>query len=317
MEQEKETVLIVDDEPTNVEFLHEILGNSLEILVARNGRDALKIAAEKRPDLILLDIVLPDLDGYEVCTCLKTDSKTQDIPVIFVTALDQEENETKGLGTGAIDYITKPFSPPIVLARVRNHLTLKRYQDLLQDLSETDGLTGIPNSRRFDKFLDLEWKRAARNQVSVSLVLMDIDFFKAFNDHYGHLAGDDCLRQVASALRDCARRPGDLIARFGGEEFACLMPETDINGALVAAERIRESIRGLHISHAFSAAGDHVTLSFGVAATVPTIELSSDLIKSADECLYRAKQNGRNQIASPSGPWARELTLVRRRAENV
>ncbi|HQN19877.1 MAG TPA: PleD family two-component system response regulator [Syntrophobacteraceae bacterium] len=301
MEKEKvrQTVLIVDDAPANIELLSEVLESEYEVLFALSGEDGLNIAFEEAPDLILLDIVMPQMDGYEVCARLKADPRTQTIPVIFVTAMDLEEDETKGLALGAIDYITKPIRPPIVRARVRNHLELKRYRDLLERLTTTDGLTGIANRRRFDAFLESEWSRARRSQKPLSLIMLDIDFFKAFNDHYGHLAGDDCLRQVAQCLDGRVRRPADLVARYGGEEFACLLPETNAMGAATMAKRFLESMNELNIPHAYSEAADHVTLSMGVATIIPLIgQPSSELVRRADQLLYEAKQNGRNQFRS-------------------
>jgi diguanylate cyclase (GGDEF)-like protein len=298
-EKVRQTVLIVDDAPANIELLSEVLESEVEVLFALSGEDGLNIAFEEAPDLILLDIVMPEMDGYEVCARLKADPRTRTIPVIFVTAMDLEEDETKGLALGAIDYITKPIRPPIVRARVRNHLELKRYRDLLERLTTTDGLTGIANRRRFDAFLESEWSRARRSQKPLSLIMLDIDFFKAFNDHYGHLAGDDCLRQVAQCLADGVRRPADLVARYGGEEFACLLPETTAMGAVTMAKRFLESMEELNIPHAYSEAADHVTLSMGVATLVPLVgQPSSDLVRHADQLLYEAKQNGRNQFRS-------------------
>jgi diguanylate cyclase (GGDEF)-like protein len=295
----KPTILVVDDATSNIEILNGVLDSDYEILFATCGKDALEIIKEQMPDLILLDIVMPDIDGYEVCTRIKADAKTQEIPVIFITAMGQEEDESKGLNAGAIDYITKPIRPSIVKARIRNHLELKRYRDSLKTLSTVDGLTGVGNRRRFDEILSREWLRARRNLSPISLLLMDIDFFKAYNDHYGHLAGDDCLRKVAAGLSGIARRPADLLARYGGEEFVLLLPETDAEGGLKIANRVREKMDHLKIPHAFSAAASYVTLSIGVATMVPTDEETfNELIKRSDELLYEAKQNGRNQVRS-------------------
>lgn len=299
MEINRQTVLIVDDMPSNIEILVGVLESDYEVIFATRGEEALKIAAAQNPDLILLDIVMPDMDGYEVCAKLKSNVKTQDIPVIFVTAKDQEEDESKGLNAGVIDYITKPIRPAIVKARVHNHLELKRYRDSLKTLSMIDGLTGIPNRRQFDEALESEWRRARRNQTSLAILMMDIDFFKAYNDHYGHLAGDDCLRQLARSLAEVMRRPADLVARYGGEEFVVLLPETKIEGAMEMAGRIQAKVKLLNIAHGHSSAADRVTLSIGVAASVPTDKIMPlDLIKQADDCLYAAKQNGRNTIKS-------------------
>jgi diguanylate cyclase (GGDEF)-like protein len=299
MDIKKQSVLIVDDMVSNIEILSGVLGTEYEVLFATSGKDALDVVYDQAPDLILLDVIMPDMDGYEVCAKLKADEKTRDIPVIFVTAMDQEEDESKGLNAGVIDYITKPFRSSIVKARVRNHLELKRYRDLLKELSTVDGLTGIPNRRRFDEVLESEWRRARRNQTPLSLLLMDIDFFKAYNDHYGHLAGDDCLRQLARGLAEIVRRPADLVARYGGEEFVLLLPDTDADGAIWVANRVQDKIKHLNIPHSHSAVADHVTFSIGVATLVPADDQTLfDLIQCADKLLYTAKQNGRNCVSN-------------------
>ena len=297
MENRKQIVLIVDDMTANIEVLDGVLGEEYEILFATNGKDAVEIATDNQPDIILLDVVMPDMDGYEVCARLKANHQTQDIPVIFITAMNQEEEESKGLNAGGIDYITKPIRPSIVKARVRNHLELKRYRDHLKELSSLDGLTGIANRRKFNEWLDHEWRRARRNQTPIALLIMDIDYFKPYNDHYGHIAGDDCLKRVAEILKETARRPADLLARYGGEEFVLLLPETDRAGALRVAEQFRQRMRIANISHEFSHAAPYVTLSIGIGATIPSDSQSSDeLIESADKCLYAAKEKGRNRV---------------------
>ncbi len=299
MDIKKQSVLIVDDMVSNIEILSGVLGTEYEVLFATSGKDALDVVYDQAPDLILLDVIMPDMDGYEVCAKLKADERTRDIPVIFVTAMDQEEDESKGLNAGVIDYITKPFRSSIVKARVRNHLELKRYRDLLKELSTVDGLTGIPNRRRFDEVLESEWRRARRNQTPLSLLLMDIDFFKAYNDHYGHLAGDDCLRQLARGLAEIVRRPADLVARYGGEEFVLLLPDTDADGAIWVANRVQDKIKHLNIPHSHSAVADYVTFSIGVATLVPADDQTLfDLIQCADKLLYTAKQNGRNCVSN-------------------
>jgi diguanylate cyclase (GGDEF)-like protein len=299
MRVEKQTILIVDDTSANIEILDGILNPEYEILFAMCGKDALEIAGEQIPDLILLDVVMPEMDGYEVCRQLKANLKTQDIPVIFITAMGQEEDESKGLNAGAIDYITKPVRASIVKARLRNHLELKRYRDSLKTLSTIDGLTGIPNRRTFDDALSQEWRRSRRSQAPLSLLMMDIDFFKAYNDHYGHVSGDDCLRQIARGIAESAQRPADLAARYGGEEFAVLLPETDLPGAVCMAGKVQHGVESLNIPHAFSSAADHITLSIGVATIIPTDQQSPlELIRSADELLYEAKQRGRAQVRS-------------------
>lgn len=209
-------LLIVDDAPINIQLLNDVLKDDVRVFFATNGSDALKIASTTIPDLILLDIMMPEMDGYEVCRKLKTDPLLRDIPVIFITAKSQQEDEATGLELGAVDYITKPFSPGIVRLRVRNHLELKRQRDLLGRLSFLDGLTGLPNRRGFDEFLSREWRRAVRNKSHISIVMIDIDKFKDYNDSYGHLAGDDCLKKVAAILENSLDRAADFVARYGG-----------------------------------------------------------------------------------------------------
>src|SRR3990172_5856812 len=291
-------ILIVDDVPTNIKVLVQALKNpDYEIMAATNGQEALTIANSERPDLILLDIMMPEMDGYEVCAQLKKNKATEQIPVIFVTVKDEDADEARGLDLGAVDYITKPIRAPIVKARVRNHLELKRQRDLLEKLSSVDGLTGIPNRRRFDEFMDLEWRRTSRTKSPLSIIMMDIDYFKRFNDHYGHALGDDCLRQVAHTLSNFIKRTTDLVARYGGEEFICVLPLADLKDAVAIANRIRSNVLALEIPHACSSVSEFVTMSLGVATTIPTLDITQgNIIDAADKALYEAKAAGRNQV---------------------
>ncbi|HEY4002133.1 MAG TPA: diguanylate cyclase [Candidatus Xenobia bacterium] len=291
-----QTVLAIDDVPANLKLLGEILGPAYRFLCSTSAQAGFEIAVAQRPDVILLDVVMPEVDGYEICRQLKAQQQTEQIPVIFITSLKDETDETRGLDIGAIDYITKPFCPAIVRARIRNHLELKRYRDLLEAMSMTDGLTGVANRRHFEQFLDREWRSAIRRQAPMSLVLMDIDHFKLYNDHYGHLEGDECLRAVAQALQGGARRASELVARYGGEEFACVLPETSLESAKGLAGQQREAVLALERPHARSTWG-FVTVSMGVASVVPSLgQEPGDLIRQADEHLYVAKKNGRNQV---------------------
>lgn len=292
-------ILIVDDEQLNIEVLCDVLEEDGDMLFALNGETALQLAQEEMPDIILLDVMMPDMDGYEVCRRLKGNPSTSHIPVIFVTALSQVADETKGLELGATDFITKPVSPPVVRARVKNHIELKRYRDFLTEIAFVDGLTQIPNRRRYDEFLDTEWRRAIRQESSLSMILMDIDHFKQFNDTYGHLEGDRCLQEVAAALEKTLHRPADLAARYGGEEFACLLPETDMTGAMHLAEKLRTAIEQLKLPHKSSLTAEYVTISVGVSSVMATTEQTSeDLFKLADKALYTAKETGRNKVVS-------------------
>lgn len=288
-------ILVVDDERSNIEIISEIFGNDHEVLFATEGNRALEIAAISKPDVILLDMMMPGIDGCEVCKRLKENPQTSAIPVIFISALGDVATETLGLELGAMDYVTKPFSPAVVKIRVNNQIELKRAREQLAWLVNVDGLTGIANRRRFDEVIASEWSRASRSQQPVALALIDVDLFKNYNDHYGHQAGDDCLRSVAKVFEAHAHRPGDLVARYGGEEFAFIISASDGTTALRMAENIRMALVSTQLPHALSPFGQ-VTVSIGVAAFPPgNGETSEALVRKADEALYQAKKQGRNQ----------------------
>ncbi len=296
MTREKELILVVDDSPTNLAILNVVLREVYNVVTATNGPDALNLAASEEPDLIILDIMMPGMDGYEICDRLKSNPFTKEIPVIFVTAMDQERQEAKGLAMGAVDYLAKPVSPPIVLARVRNQLELKKQRDFLRRLSAVDGLTGIANRRSFEEDFDKEWRRAARMQSPISLFLSDVDFLRNYNDAYGYLAGDDCLKALAQAMSKSMLRPADILARYSGEEFVGLLPDTDSKGAVVVADRLLAAIRGLALPHAHSDAAPIVTISMGFASCMPHRDNDrAGLFKLAGDALYAAKKGGRNQ----------------------
>jgi diguanylate cyclase (GGDEF)-like protein len=290
-------ILIVDDAVANIKLLADVLKTNYQVSFARSGEEALRLLGrEPAFDLVLLDIMMPGMSGYELCQRLKADPATRNVPVIFLTAKSEEADETRGLELGAVDYITKPFSMPILQARVRTHLELKRHRDLLENLSSLDGLTGIPNRRRFDEVARREWKQGMRDRRPLSVVLIDIDAFKAFNDTYGHLAGDDCLKQVATALSEAIRRPSDFLARYGGEEFVGLLPRTDPDGAVQVAEGMRQAVAALQISHERSPTAPHLTISLGVSTCIPALDQNlSGFVNGADQALYRAKNLGRNR----------------------
>jgi diguanylate cyclase (GGDEF)-like protein len=294
----RQTILIADDSTAVVTLLRAVLGEEYDVIVAPTGPAAVENALQRQPDLILLDVMMPGMDGFEVCRRLRAEERTQRIPVMFITGLNAPEDERRGLELGAIDFIAKPIQPAIVRLRVRNHLELKRYRDFLEDLSLVDGLTGIGNRRRFDEFLIREWRRSRRARTPLALVMLDVDYFKAFNDKYGHAAGDECLREVAATIAMVVRRPGDLCARYGGEEFAAILPHTDLAGARTLGERIRAAVTGLEIPHARSAVAPVVTVSIGVAAgDIAGNEEPEALLRAADRRLYEAKIAGRNRVA--------------------
>ena len=293
------TVLVVDDDVTNITIIAHLLESECDVVFATSGEQALDLIARVQPDLVLLDVMMPGMDGYAVCKKLKADPVTAAIPVIFVTGLQESESESHGLELGAADYVTKPFNANVVRARVRNHVELKRARDRLAALAATDGLTGLANRRAFDAALDRECKRLARTHALMGLVMLDIDHFKAFNDAYGHIAGDDCLRRVADALTSAMHRPADLAARYGGEEFVCILPDTTIEGAVAVAERIQSAIRDLAIPQSRPKADGTVRASYGVVSTVCVQETDGEaILQSADACLYQAKQDGRNRIVT-------------------
>lgn len=299
-----QTVLIVDDEPINIKALELVLGEEHNLVFATDGETALEMAqANPQPDLILMDIVMPGLDGFEVCARLKKNDKTRNIPVVFLTAKWETSEETRGLELGAVDYIRKPFSPPIIKARIRNHLELKKTRDLLQNLSTLDGLTNIPNRRRFDEIFSHEWNRALRTKTHLCLLFIDIDHFKNYNDFYGHLAGDDCLRAVARALQATLGRAADFLARYGGEEFIILLPDTTQSGCRHLAENIRQAVERLRIEHKASPVADHITVSVGAVTCTDVTQCDRALlVEHADKLLYQAKHEGRNRVLAESIP---------------
>ncbi len=292
-------ILIVDDAMENIQILHQALEDDHDVLFAMNGEKALQLAQHQLPDLILLDAMMPDMDGYAVCRALRTSPVTRDIPIIFVTALKTPEDETRALDAGAADFITKPVNAAVVRARVRTQLIVKRQSDALRELTLTDGLTGVSNRRAFDETLANEWRRCARAQVPMALIMVDIDQFKNFNDAYGHQAGDGCLQQIAGAMRRAAGRPQDLVARYGGEEFAILLPQEDLHGAEGVARKLLDEVSLLSIPHAHSIVTPWVSVSMGVTSVTPSDRVeSSTLVQRADALLYQAKAAGRNRYLS-------------------
>ena len=295
-------LLLVDDHPINIQVLNQIFHEDHEVFVATSGEQALDFCRETPPDLILLDVVMPGMDGLEVCRRLKADPSTADIPVIFVTAHSGPEEETRALAVGGVDFITKPVTPAVVRARVRTHLLLKAHGDLLRALVFVDGLTGVANRRRFDEALQAEWRRNRRSQRPLCLLMLDIDHFKNYNDAFGHQQGDVCLQMVARALSARLGRAADLVARYGGEEFACLLPDCEPAAALGRAQDLRAAVEALALPHPGSSAGPVVTISVGVACMQAGADTDpAGLVAAADAALYAAKRAGRNQVC-PADP---------------
>jgi diguanylate cyclase (GGDEF)-like protein len=286
-------VLIIEDEPLQREIICAALAGQYDVTTADTG--AAGLAQAPFADLVLLDAGLPDMDGVEVCRTLKAEKDLADIPVVFLTARSQADDHVQGLAAGAVDYVTKPVNIEILRAKVKTYISLKSQRDALTKLATLDGLTGIPNRRSFDATLAREWRRLSRATASLSVVLLDVDHFKQYNDTYGHGPGDECLKAVARALSSAIHRPADLVARYGGEEFVVLLPETTLEGALQAAETVRTSVAALNIAHAGSSAAKHVTVSLGVASVIPHDGVdATQLLAAADEQLYAAKKAGRN-----------------------
>ena len=294
---ERGTILVVDDERVVFDSLELFLEGQHDLLYADNGSRGLVMARSERVDLILLDIGMPDINGYELCRMLKNDPETQDIPVIFLTAFSSREDEAKGLEAGAMDYIAKPINPAVVRARVRTQMTIKLQRDALEVLVRKDALTSLINRRGFDELLKREWRRAARARKPLSLIMVDIDSFKLYNDNYGHIAGDQCLQQVSTCLSSVLHRGGDHLARFGGEEFAALLADTPFEFVGLMGERLRAAVEAMQIPHAHSLAKKVVTISVGAATVVPVhTDNPATLLMEADRMLYEVKKAGRNAV---------------------
>jgi diguanylate cyclase (GGDEF)-like protein len=291
----KQHILIVDDSPEVIRFLSMLLSDQAGINFATRGEEGLALARKLRPDLILLDVSLPDIDGFEICRRLKSDMDTANIPVLFVTAGSDVASEVMGLEIGAVDFIAKPLNPPIVRARIRTQLALRAQTQQLEAMVNKDGLTGIFNRRYLDHQLAAEVARHRRQRLSMAVALMDVDHFKRYNDSLGHQRGDECLQAAARALESTARRPGETVARYGGEEFVVLMPACGAPDADRYGHWVRERIAALELLHPDSPTSPQVTISVGIAAGVPDASHDAAAILSlADQALYMAKRDGRN-----------------------
>ncbi len=291
-------ILIVDDIPLNIKVLVQALRDNYVIKIAKNGDKVESITKMlPQPDLILLDIEMPGMNGYEVCAKLKTNVLTEKIPVIFITGRTEVIDEKIGLEMGAVDYIAKPFNASVVQARVKTHVELKRQTDMLAKMATQDSLTGIANRRYFDEYIEQEWLRARRSKTFLSIIFIDVDFFKHFNDFFGHNVGDQCLKIVATAIKQCLKRQSDFVARYGGEEFVVVLPDTDITASAQLAERIRSTVQALKLPHTPAKGFTSVTLSLGVSSIIPDRKSNvAALVGAADRALYQAKCGGRNQV---------------------
>jgi len=310
-------VLIVDDSPTiraALRGLVQKMGHS--VIEAADGSKALAIYAQDRPDLVLIDVVMPVMDGYEAARQMRHSRPDEWVPIIFLSSKEADQDLDRAIEAGGDDYLVKPVSFVVLNAKIRalqriestRTKLLEMSRDLaaanreLENLSRQDGLTEIANRRYFDTYLLTEVKRASRERHPMSLILADVDYFKAFNDCYGHQAGDDCLRRVASALKAVGRRPADLAARYGGEEFAMVLPSTAMEGAVDVAKSLARAIDALAIPHVRSGVSTNLTLSQGIASLIPVHDTKSEtIIEFADQALYQAKQQGRNRYVISTG----------------
>jgi diguanylate cyclase (GGDEF)-like protein len=290
------TILIVDDEKPNRKILSALLEDEFEIILAKDGKQVFeRFRDNKKIDLIMLDLMLPDMNGYDILKHVKNNDRLRETPVIIISVLDSLESEEKGLKLGAVDYITKPFHPGIVQLRVKNHIKMIEQKQMLEDLVGIDGLTGINNRRRFDDLYSKQWRSCKRSGNPLSLIMIDVDSFKKYNDCYGHAAGDEVLKAISSALNNTIKRPDDTLSRYGGEEFIVTLPNTDKEGGLYIAEKMRKTIEDLKIPHEKSPTSDYVTISLGgVTSHIDDDTDSVELLKASDKMLYLAKENGKN-----------------------
>ena len=296
-EIEKPKILIADDEKSNLLILTDILNDLYTVLVAKNGSKAFEIAQTQLPDIILMDINMPDMNGYQVLQSLKNNEKLKDIPVIFITALNHIEEEEWGLALGAVDYITKPFSPAIVKARINTHLKITKQRKMIENLALLDGLTEIPNRRSYINRINYEWNRTMREKAYFSLAIIDIDSFKQYNDNYGHSKGDEALKQVATLVSNSLKRATDFVARIGGEEFAVILPNENAEDAVKIMNKICLDIYNLGILHEYSQAEEVLTVSIGGVTCIPYFHITQQsVVDVADKMMYFAKKNNKNRV---------------------
>lgn len=318
-------VFLVDDQVIVAEAIRRMLETEDDIVFsfATDPRTAIKRAEEVEPTVILQDLVMPDIDGMTLVRFFRAHPRLGAVPIIVLSSKEEPRDKSNAFAAGASDYLVKIPDKIELIARIRSHArayVAQRERDAayraleqlraelevknaeLLALSTLDGLTGIANRRRLDEALSLEWARAQRTKEALSLVLIDIDFFKLYNDAYGHLAGDDCLRRVAAALATASRRPADLVARYGGEEFVILLPETDLEGAHEVAEIARAAVAEAAILHKASTVAPNVTISQGIATMDTKTDVrAADLVDRADKALYAVKRHGRNGYRVPLG----------------
>ncbi|GHU93691.1 hypothetical protein FACS1894208_03560 [Clostridia bacterium] len=297
MNENRKTVFLVDDDDTNLLVGRNALSDTYKVFTISTGERLFEILERIVPDAILLDVAMPGMDGYEVLSRLKADPRFADITVIFLTARQDDASEVRGLSLGAADFIAKPFKPSVLKARVASHIQVADQLRSAELLSLSDPLTGIPNRRAFDEQLEREWARATRDKSPLAFLMLDLDKFKNYNDEYGHPQGDELLKAAAGVIASYAKRPADLAARIGGEEFGLLLPMTKIENARIVAERLRSDIEKLRVPITDTGTETSITISVGAAARIPERGgESAELVADADARLYEAKESGRNRV---------------------
>jgi diguanylate cyclase (GGDEF)-like protein len=304
-------ILIADDDKTTRIWLrHAMEQEGYQVVEAIDGATCLTAFSDLKPDVVLLDAMMPNVDGFTCCKQIQELPGGAGTPVLVITGLEDQESVDKAFAAGAADYVTKPIHWAVLRQRVRRLIQqVSMYQQLekmnqeLQRLVSVDGLTQVANRRRFDEYLQQQWQQMQRERLSLSLILCDIDFFKLYNDTYGHQVGDDCLRQVAKVIQKSAKRSVDLAARYGGEEFAVILPNTNLRGAIQVSKEIQTKVKSLLIPHSSSKVSAQVTVSLGVSSMVPTpSNIAAMLITTADKALYQAKAEGRNRFCACTLP---------------
>ncbi len=290
-------ILIVEDGKIGRKILVDTLQDTYHIKAVSTGREAMQMVRRFRPHLILLDIILPDVNGFDILKELKDNLSTQNIPIIVITGLDTDADEEKALRLGAVDYVRKPFNKVLVSARVNTHIRIVKQLLTIEKLSFYDALTSLANRRKFDYHMEYEWQRALRKKTIIGLLLLDLDNFKSYNDTYGHRQGDTMLKAVAEVLKRTLNRATDIPCRWGGEEFAVLIPETSQKEVLLIAEKIRSRIENLEVIRSGSGEITRITSSISAVCAVPyEFEQLEPFLENADCLLYQAKKEGRNRV---------------------
>jgi diguanylate cyclase (GGDEF)-like protein len=303
-ERDPSLVLLVDDDPLirmQLRYYMEMEGYA--VAEAGNGQEGLDIYTKLHPDIVLVDALMPVLNGFEYCARLSEHTGAERVPILMLSSLEDRESVDRAFALGVTDYVSKPFQWAILRQQVRHAIErsqlLKKLEEAnqrLEQLAILDGLTQVANRRRFDEYLSQSWRCMSRERSPLSLIMVDVDFFKSYNDTYGHQAGDACLRKIAKAISDTVHRPFDLVARYGGEEFVVVLPNTPIAGATQVASQIHKAVNALHIPHQGSTIAEHVTLSLGISSVVPYPEVAPEsLLIAADRALYQAKGEGRDR----------------------